>query len=728
MALGVVTAFPKYFALDNNGNPLQGGRLYVYVAGTSTPATTYSDVDLTIPNTNPVILDSGGRATIFVAPGSYKFVQNTFTDAAVWSQDNISSTSFTTSIFVSGVSGETIGSGASVYLSQGDGGRTAGRWYLMDADFAYASSLAVMTGWANTAIPVGAAGQIQLAGSVAIVGLVAGLVYYASATAGAITTTPPVNRRIVGVANTAGTLLLGVEQAWTATAQPLTIATSPAAGVGGALIRRTDGTRGLFLDSGAQWVSVNGGVANVRDFGALGDGTTNDRVAIQAAIDAASTTIAGVVWFPTGNYRVDVAANVGLTITKAVTLKGASSAGVTIRGHGMTTGDNVIHINGTTSPDLNYVHFSGLTVMSNDANRPDLIKVNRVSACTFRDVVLRDGRHGMVITGNRSYSQVYQNIVCTTHLTGDAIRYDAASGGEFSFYDCSFNANIGVSMATAGSSLDSISFYNCNWEACNQAASFTSTGAVRTINFFGGRAEKNLAPFDFSPGAAGVILGVVFKGMSFETDVETYAINFSGTGSVTGVEVSGCWAKDYSSYFVRLIDGDGGWICHNTLENTPAPVNDYTRSGMVVLNNRTETGAVLGPQWGTTWTTPTFAAGNFTANGAMTWTVGSGDVQTYAYHIIGKLMTVLFRINTSTVVAVVNTQLLIAIPDGRTATKYTATPFIASDNGAANEIGLCDVIAAGTKIRLSRLAGTNWTAAVDTTTVMGQITFEIDTP
>ncbi len=48
---------------------------------------------------------------------------------------------------------------------------------------------------------------------------------------------------------------------------------------------------------------IQGAVANVKDFGATGDGTTNDTVAIQAAIDSLSAT-GGTVFFPTGEYRI----------------------------------------------------------------------------------------------------------------------------------------------------------------------------------------------------------------------------------------------------------------------------------------------------------------------------------------------------------------------------------------------------------------------------------------
>lgn len=67
------------------------------------------------------------------------------------------------------------------------------------------------------------------------------------------------------------------------------------------------------------------GTLNVKDFGATGDGTTNDTTAIQAAIDAA--TDGSVVYFPPGTYRVDKtstgADKFALNLaTSGVTLKG----------------------------------------------------------------------------------------------------------------------------------------------------------------------------------------------------------------------------------------------------------------------------------------------------------------------------------------------------------------------------------------------------------------------
>lgn len=46
--------------------PLDNGRVYTYVNGTTNKAPTYSDSDLKIPNQNPIKLDSNGQARIFL--------------------------------------------------------------------------------------------------------------------------------------------------------------------------------------------------------------------------------------------------------------------------------------------------------------------------------------------------------------------------------------------------------------------------------------------------------------------------------------------------------------------------------------------------------------------------------------------------------------------------------------------------------------------------------------
>ena len=79
---------------DNNGNPLAGGLIYTYAAGTSTPATTYTSVSGAIAHSNPIVLDAGGRVSgsgeIWLTDGViYKFVLKDSNDVLIATYDNI---------------------------------------------------------------------------------------------------------------------------------------------------------------------------------------------------------------------------------------------------------------------------------------------------------------------------------------------------------------------------------------------------------------------------------------------------------------------------------------------------------------------------------------------------------------------------------------------------------------------------------------------------------------
>jgi hypothetical protein len=77
----------QWFTSD--GNPCASCKLYAYEAGSTTPLDTYSDVALTTPNANPVVLDSAGRATIYLSATNYKFVLKTSADVTIWTRDNV---------------------------------------------------------------------------------------------------------------------------------------------------------------------------------------------------------------------------------------------------------------------------------------------------------------------------------------------------------------------------------------------------------------------------------------------------------------------------------------------------------------------------------------------------------------------------------------------------------------------------------------------------------------
>jgi hypothetical protein len=79
---------------DNNGNVLAGGKIYSYAAGTNTPATVYTSSSGTIAHLNPIILDASGRVPggeIWLTDGiSYKFVVNDAYGNLIATYDNLS--------------------------------------------------------------------------------------------------------------------------------------------------------------------------------------------------------------------------------------------------------------------------------------------------------------------------------------------------------------------------------------------------------------------------------------------------------------------------------------------------------------------------------------------------------------------------------------------------------------------------------------------------------------
>jgi hypothetical protein len=77
---------------DDNGDPLSGGKIFTYAAGTTTPKATYTDFTGGTPNANPIILDAAGRTPdeVWLNYGdAYKFILKTSTDITVGTYDNI---------------------------------------------------------------------------------------------------------------------------------------------------------------------------------------------------------------------------------------------------------------------------------------------------------------------------------------------------------------------------------------------------------------------------------------------------------------------------------------------------------------------------------------------------------------------------------------------------------------------------------------------------------------
>lgn len=124
----------------------------------------------------------------------------------------------------------------------------------------------------------------------------------------------------------------------------LTIADSV---VGALTVLRQNEWAKLGYDNGQMKVVARGvldaespqGQFNVKHFGALGNGSTDDTAAINAAIAAAYAAGGGEVYFPPGRYRVTST----ITITGAVTLRGAGHPAGGASNSAATKASTLIH-------------------------------------------------------------------------------------------------------------------------------------------------------------------------------------------------------------------------------------------------------------------------------------------------------------------------------------------------------------------------------------------------
>lgn len=79
---------PQFFTTD--GEVLAGGSLTFSESGTSTPANTFNGPDLGTPNSNPVVLDSSGRASTDIWGNiNYRVVVKDALGAVQYTRDNV---------------------------------------------------------------------------------------------------------------------------------------------------------------------------------------------------------------------------------------------------------------------------------------------------------------------------------------------------------------------------------------------------------------------------------------------------------------------------------------------------------------------------------------------------------------------------------------------------------------------------------------------------------------
>jgi len=237
----------------------------------------------------------------------------------------------------------------------------------------------------------------------------------------------------------------------------------------------------LTLDDAGNWkhCDSNGGeygyvpvgyirpVINVLDYGAKGDGATNDQVAIQAAINAAGAdgvSGRGVdVWFPAGVYAL------GSTLAvpfNNVMLRGAGWQSTVLYAT-FTTGDILQLGNGTSKSGCGLMNMS---VWCNAARTTGAsINVNAMNDCLIQNFVINNCFQGVLIQGTSLKVWVDQGEINNAHAAdGVGVQVTNGAGGD-TYLANIVMSNSPASKPAAGIQLTQaghVSIIRCNVTSC----------------------------------------------------------------------------------------------------------------------------------------------------------------------------------------------------------------------------------------------------------------------
>lgn len=126
-----------------------------------------------------------------------------------------------------------------------------------------------------------------------------------------------------------------------------------------------------------------------------------------------------------------------------------------------------------------------------------------------------------------------------------------------------------------------------------------------------------------------------------------------------------------------------------------------------------------------TWVNVPYVAGDFTA-AAGTWTVDAGDVISFKYTVIGRVMIIEFAFNSTTYGGGPGNELRFKIPGGFVGKTTDVLSAIRANDNGVETVGYCGDVAAANYIRCWRGAFLNWdNTSVNNTTVQGACFIEI---
>ncbi len=330
---------------------------------------------------------------------------------------------------------------------------------------------------------------------------------------------------------------------------------------------------------------------SVEDFGAVGDGITDDTAAIQAAIDAKDN-----IYLPTGVYAIT-----GLTLREGSVLHGDgysldNTKGTVLK---LTSGTYALNVNGTFSPfdARRYIQIKNLSI-SNNVVGSKSINAFFMTRFVIENVYVYGGADDHLFMRNCYNGRIAgcrfsgaTNSNCTIAVKNDAV--DNVFSGQMLFDDCDFwgeeTSAYGVYIATPYNILEQLQFNKCHFLK-NVKGYYVLSGGIATLisPHFEENSDKDMEV------EAGAVNPNIVGLFSNNSTASFSAFRFAGIGgSITGAkhilyngatvriyDISGNGMSVNNAYF-RIADGSSVQACIKvTGENTEIN-NTYVFKGGV---------------------------------------------------------------------------------------------------------------------------------------------------
>jgi hypothetical protein len=345
----------------------------------------------------------------------------------------------------------------------------------------------------------------------------------------------------------------------------------------------------------ASYSMITGAPVNVKDFGATGDGTTDDTAAIQAAITYCTnlSNRRQTLYFPANNATQYYKTTAPLVVNGRLNIVGDGEFTTTIFAVGLTAGQFILDFDNLAADNVEFGGVSKITLRSNVA-LPTAIRLKNASYWTFKNVQLSTLTTGIYVTGTRCFSNFFEQVTGNA-ISSYTVQMDSfTGGGQFVFNGCTFTGSDGFYI-TSTATTDGLSFFGCNFEQC-VVTDILVLGTIGGLTISGCRSEglDGATSFKLNPSGANYINGVSITGCVWSTDFGNgYAVDLSGT--VKGFSITG----NYAAYigllgFVRLNGGgEAGVISGNYCENSPVDkIVSVPRAGVLSFSNYNSSGAM----------------------------------------------------------------------------------------------------------------------------------------